>query len=56
MRITLGGADAGMTEKNLDDSEVGAVLQQSRGITVPEPMRLEILFNACSFTGDMKGE
>ena len=30
MRVTLSGAYAGMTEKNLDDPKIGAILQKAR--------------------------
>jgi hypothetical protein len=54
MRVTLGGADAGMTEKNLDDPKIGAILQKPCRIAVPESVRFEIPFETGSFTGVSK--
>jgi len=34
--VDFGGADGGMTEEFLDDTQVGAVLQQMGGEAVPE--------------------
>ena len=44
--VDLSGADVGVAEKFLDDTQVGAVLQQMRGKTMAESVRRDVAFNA----------
>lgn len=46
--IDLGRADAGMAQKLLDDSQVGAMLQEMRGKTMPQAVRSDTLGQAGS--------
>lgn len=39
MGIDLGRADAGVAQKLLDDPQVGAMLQEMRGKTMPQAVR-----------------
>ena len=46
VRVHLSGADTGMTEKFLNHAQVGAVLEQVRGETVPQHVWCDVALDA----------